>query len=173
MTDINSKQNISFCAVKASREGLANLARNFSGNKQFCKDLIASQKDIISADIFVSKDDIFIKPHPALDLADMKICGLGQRKLYDRYDGYFVDYLAYDVYKPMKNGYYQIEKASLPDLPKYPGKSILNEFERLFDGACHIAKDLEKRFSKKVATAIEAENDSKNFASKLDIDIVD
>ena len=173
MEKVNSVSNIHFGAIKASREGLVKLAGSFGEeNKNFLKDLIAAANDNISADIFVKETEILVKPHPVTDLAGMRVRMPAKDYVYGRPASYNVDYFAHDVYPERENLYYTTNRIFYPKLPDIEKLKPAGRFAKLFDAACHIAEDINVRFSSKVSKYFEECNNASKMAQELNVDII-
>lgn len=171
--NLNIKNKISFGNLYASTSGARRLVESFK-DKELLKKIIDFTKNNISADVFVKENEILIKPHQLTDKPTMRIRGLvDNEKLFDRYNGYRVDYFEHDIYPAAKNAYYKIDNKIISGFPYFEPQKPVNDFGRLFDAACHIAADIDKRFHSKIVKTLEKEKELDKIVEELGINIID
>ena len=174
MNKINSNNNVSFGTLRATKQGALKLLDAFENkDMEFLKKSITCAKTNIAADIFVKDNEIIVTPHKLTNYAPMRMRGTSPKKNFCRYEYYKVDYFEHDIYTPAENACYTINNSVLHRLPYLnPGVKI-NLFGRLFEGACHIAEDLDKSFHNKIIEAMNKEKKLNNTIKELGIDIIE
>lgn len=174
MNKINSNNNISFGTLRATKEGARKLVGAFENkDMKFLKESIKLAHNNITADIFVKDNEIIVTPHKLTNYAPMRMRGTSPKKNFDRYEYYKVDYFEHDIYPPAENACYTISNNILHKMPYLNPNVKINSFGKLFEGACHIAEDLDKSFHNKIMEAMNTEKKLDNIIKELGIDIIE